>query len=293
MSLPQRSRTRRDLCKKRVPQVAMRTCTEANSGHNAANVTMNTIGSLKAKSLHNRTRFPLVGAHTAVACFRCHPGAPVGNLSRAPVQCEACHQQDLVRATTPDHAAQGWTQDCDQCHKPVTWTGAGFIPASSRLPARTPRLPARHVTATVSFLDCRMPVRHAIWTTSNCDYQPNHMAANFSTNCQPVTTPSRGRGRVSITPASTMIAFNAIFPITIPLRHRITLRLDIPPIAKAATTQTAGRAPCSTTRFASIPAHISRSIARNATKCQRTTAPSHVPIATSTVSPRPTTNTTT
>ncbi len=54
--------------------------------------------------LHNRTRFPLVGAHTAVACFRCHPGAQVGNFVRAPVRCEVCHQQDLARAKQPDHA---------------------------------------------------------------------------------------------------------------------------------------------------------------------------------------------
>jgi hypothetical protein len=29
---------------------------------------------------HNRTRFPLVGAHASTACFRCHPGAQVGNF---------------------------------------------------------------------------------------------------------------------------------------------------------------------------------------------------------------------
>ena len=72
-------------------------------------------------ALHNRTRFPLVGAHTGMACFRCHPGAQVGNFLRAPTRCEVCHQQELKRAKNPDHIAQGWTQDCQQCHELTTW----------------------------------------------------------------------------------------------------------------------------------------------------------------------------
>lgn len=70
---------------------------------------------------HNRTRFPLVGAHASAGCFRCHPGAPVGNFEGADSACANCHQSDLARATFPDHAAQGWTSDCQRCHLPVGW----------------------------------------------------------------------------------------------------------------------------------------------------------------------------
>ncbi|MFH1921016.1 MAG: cytochrome c3 family protein [Planctomycetota bacterium] len=76
---------------------------------------------------HNRTRFPLTGAHVAVACWRCHPGAQVGNFTRAPVECERCHQADLSRATSPNHLAAGWTTDCQRCHQPISWQGAGFV----------------------------------------------------------------------------------------------------------------------------------------------------------------------
>jgi hypothetical protein len=134
--------------------------------------------------LHNRTRFPLVGVHTAVACFRCHPGAQVGNFSRAPVRCEACHQQDLARARSPDHAAQGWTQDCDQCHKPITWAGAGFI--HSRFP-----LSGAHATASCSAchgIGIFTGLSHACASCHLPDYQsannPDHVAGNFSTNCE-------------------------------------------------------------------------------------------------------------
>ncbi len=77
--------------------------------------------------LHNRTRFPLVGAHAATTCFRCHEGAEVGNFSQLDVDCISCHQSDLNAATDPDHVAQGWVNDCDDCHIPTQWSGGAFL----------------------------------------------------------------------------------------------------------------------------------------------------------------------
>jgi len=77
-------------------------------------------------AMHAASRFPLVGAHAAVACWRCHPGAEVGRFTPTDTECATCHTDDLQRATSPDHLAQGWTQDCDRCHIPTTWDGAGF-----------------------------------------------------------------------------------------------------------------------------------------------------------------------
>lgn len=77
-------------------------------------------------AMHSRTRFPLVGAHAVAACWRCHPGAQVGNFARVDTDCLACHQSDLARATSPDHAAQGWTMDCERCHVPTGWSGGAF-----------------------------------------------------------------------------------------------------------------------------------------------------------------------
>ena len=75
---------------------------------------------------HNRTRFPLVGAHAATACWRCHEGAEVGNFDRTDIACVGCHRDDLASATSPDHQAQGWTDGCEECHIPTSWTGAAF-----------------------------------------------------------------------------------------------------------------------------------------------------------------------
>ena len=75
---------------------------------------------------HRRTRFPLTGAHLTTACWRCHPGAATGEFSPTDDACVTCHANELARVSDPDHEVQGWTRDCDRCHFPTTWDGAGF-----------------------------------------------------------------------------------------------------------------------------------------------------------------------
>jgi len=70
---------------------------------------------------HDRTRFPLIGAHVGVACYRCHPGAPQSDYIGAPVECHLCHADELPRATDPDHIANGFVVDCQRCHAPARW----------------------------------------------------------------------------------------------------------------------------------------------------------------------------
>jgi len=70
-------------------------------------------------SAHHKTRFPLVGAHAAVACYRCHPGSEVGDFRPTDTDCLTCHAQDLARTT--NHVGLGWVDNCDRCHLPVDW----------------------------------------------------------------------------------------------------------------------------------------------------------------------------
>ena len=74
--------------------------------------------------LHARTRFPLVGVHSYVACHRCHPGAAVGNFVPNDPRCETCHQADLAAANNPPHINLGWVDDCQRCHIPTAWNQA-------------------------------------------------------------------------------------------------------------------------------------------------------------------------
>jgi hypothetical protein len=152
---------------------------------------------------HNRTRFPLIGAHAGVACFRCHQGAPVGNFKRADTRCESCHQQDLARATAPNHLAAGWTADCQRCHLPVSWTGSSFVHASFPL------------NGAHQGLECSRCHSGGVFTGTPriciCCHQadnygttaPNHVAASFPTSCETCHNTSSWEGAL----------FNHRFPL--------------------------------------------------------------------------------
>ena len=134
--------------------------------------------------MHSRTRFPLVGAHASTACYRCHPGAESGNFARADTSCEACHREDLQRATSPDHAAQGWVTDCERCHVPIAWSGGSFNHSA---------WPLTGAHNSVSCSQCH-PGGVFTGTPDQCvdchldDYQnatqPDHLLFGFSTSCR-------------------------------------------------------------------------------------------------------------
>ena len=133
---------------------------------------------------HGRTRFPLVGAHAATACWRCHPGAEVGIFVPTDVECITCHQDDLAVAKTPDHLAQGWTSECDRCHIPTTWTGAGFNHSAFPLTGkhRTLACDACHAGGIYQGLP------HACVGCHQADYDsandPDHAGLGFPTACE-------------------------------------------------------------------------------------------------------------
>lgn len=133
---------------------------------------------------HARSRFPLIGAHSGVACFRCHPGAEVGNFQRADTRCESCHQDDLARATSPNHIAQGWIRDCQRCHAPTAWTGASFN--HSIFP-----LTGAHTSAACTACHGNGVYRGTPRDCASChiaEYNattdPNHVTAGFPTSCE-------------------------------------------------------------------------------------------------------------
>lgn len=64
-----------------------------------------------------RTRFPLLGRHSAVACDLCHrPGTSPSALATT---CVSCH-------ATKDHHGGALGRDCERCHTPSDWRAARF-----------------------------------------------------------------------------------------------------------------------------------------------------------------------
>jgi hypothetical protein len=139
----------------------------------------------EAIAQHDRTRFPLVGAHAAVACFRCHPGAQVGNFAGASSECFHCHSADFLRPQDPNHVALNFSHDCQSCHLPLGWVPSRFDhPASFPLTqGHGGRLCRDCHTTPNSFTglspDCASCHTDDFAVTS----EPSHAAASFSTDC--------------------------------------------------------------------------------------------------------------
>lgn len=151
----------------------------------------------EAIARHDRTRFPLVGAHAAAACFRCHPGAQVGNFAGAYVECAQCHADDRARAV-PSHVAPGslfGSTDCGQCHVPTAWQSARFDHPAS--------FPLTRGHAGRACVECHQGGVYVGLSTAcaschqddyNATTAPNHVAAGFSTDCAQCHTTARWGG---------------------------------------------------------------------------------------------------
>lgn len=73
---------------------------------------------------HDRTAFPLAGAHAQTPCESCHLG---GRMQGTPRTCAACHLGGGSLAKTRRPANHVPTSnDCDGCHTAFTWRDARF-----------------------------------------------------------------------------------------------------------------------------------------------------------------------
>ena len=78
--------------------------------------------------IHQRSRFPLLGAHRTADCYDCHKSESLSRFDVLGVNCIDCHRPDYQATTNPKHAEAGFSEDCSTCH-PVNsfqWAGAGF-----------------------------------------------------------------------------------------------------------------------------------------------------------------------
>ncbi len=76
-----------------------------------------------AASNINHDFFPLTQGHEIQDCRACHTTA---DYSQTPTDCYACHQEDFMATSNPNHIDAGITEDCATCHT----TNPGWQPAS-------------------------------------------------------------------------------------------------------------------------------------------------------------------
>ena len=131
---------------------------------------------------HDRTGYPLVGAHTKVTCQACHA---TGFRARVSELCSGCHR---------DRHAGEFGLHCEGCHEATRWSEALFGPDAHRSTAFP--LTGRH--ALIPCRECHGDMRDRTFSQAPLacvachrkDYDNaaltslNHVASHFDTNCQ-------------------------------------------------------------------------------------------------------------
>ncbi len=142
---------------------------------------------------HNRTLFPLVGAHRAAPCASCHAD---GVYRGKPTTCVSCHQADYTGAKSPDHVASGFPVTCDACHGSTQWTGATFNHDATLFP-----LTGAHRAATCVGCHADGVYKGKPTTCVSChqvDYtgttRPPHGPSNIPVQCQQCHTTTQWQG---------------------------------------------------------------------------------------------------
>ena len=144
--------------------------------------------------LHQRSRFPLVGAHYTTDCSLCHKDASLLRFEPLGVNCIDCHEADYLATTNPNHVQGGYSTNCIECHSltDMTWTSKAinhdFFPLT--LGHAISDCSACHKNGGFTNLSkecvsCHLPNYNA---TTN----PNHAAASIPTACSDCHTTEPG-----------------------------------------------------------------------------------------------------
>jgi len=134
-----------------------------------------------ATEINHNEFFPLNGVHAVLDCQECHADGFEGT----PTDCASCHLDDYNATSDPNHAAQGFSMMCEDCHNESDWNDVDDINHAVFFPLR-----GAHRT-----LDCESC--HAggfAGTPTDCaachqeDYDattdPNHAAEGFPLDCE-------------------------------------------------------------------------------------------------------------
>jgi nitrate/TMAO reductase-like tetraheme cytochrome c subunit len=135
--------------------------------------------------IHQRSRFPLLGAHRNADCMQCHKSESLAKYDALGVNCIDCHRENYLSTANPNHTDAGFSEDCSSCH-PVNsfqWTGAGFNHNFFPLVQSHagPKCADCHKTAIYSDANPECNSCH------NTDYlattNPSHSASKFPVTC--------------------------------------------------------------------------------------------------------------
>ncbi len=132
---------------------------------------------------HNATNFPLTGAHIATECSACHTSGYAGTS----MVCASCHQSNYNNAANPNHSSLGFSTSCEECHTTVPGWEPALMPNHNDYYA----LNGAHATVASNCYLCHAGnyanTPNSCYGCHSSDYNnttdPNHSAAQFSTDC--------------------------------------------------------------------------------------------------------------
>ena len=135
--------------------------------------------------IHQKSRFPLMGAHNTADCTSCHLSSSKLEFQPLGINCYDCHKNDYESTTKPNHKQSGLSTDCVQCHRidAFEWSSAGinhdFFPLT--LGHNINDCAACHKT------DVFQPLSKECYSCHQSDYQsstnPKHKQPDFSIVC--------------------------------------------------------------------------------------------------------------
>jgi hypothetical protein len=143
-----------------------------------------------ASTNFNHNFFPLSKGHEGVSCLKCHTN---GQFTKVSTDCSTCHLSDYNGTTNPNHQIANFPKTCTDCHttspgwKPTTFNHSSFPLTQGHDINDCSKC---HANGNYSKLptDCISCHQKDYNSAAN----PNHIAANFSTNCTLCHTTSPG-----------------------------------------------------------------------------------------------------
>jgi len=135
--------------------------------------------------VHQQSRFPLVGVHARVDCYQCHKSETFNRFEVLGTECYNCHQENYIATTQPNHISVGYSTQCIDCHTIYSneWKGTGFnhdfFPLTQ---GHSNSICADcHINGNLTKLSQECVSCHE--ADYNASTNPNHVSAQFSTNC--------------------------------------------------------------------------------------------------------------
>ena len=146
--------------------------------------------------IHQRSRFPLVGAHVTADCFDCHTNATSNLLLFGPlgIECVDCHMDEYTATTNPNHVAGAYSTNCTQCHNmsAISWTGAGINHNFFPLTGGHEINDCQQCHKTPDYSSTSPECISCHQADYNATTNPNHAAINITTECESCHTTQPG-----------------------------------------------------------------------------------------------------